>query len=62
MLHLRLPSNLPFCFGVNSFDCHMEAARAAGLTPSVYTSPTLQFDLDTPADWATLVSGVQHIV
>lgn len=62
VFHLRLPSDLPFCFGENSFDCHMEAARAAGLTPSVYTSPTLQFDLDTPADWATLVSGVQHVV
>jgi 2-phospho-L-lactate guanylyltransferase len=62
MLHLRLPSDLPFCFGENSFACHMEAARAAGLEPFVYVSPTLQFDLDTPADWATLVSGVDHVV
>jgi 2-phospho-L-lactate/phosphoenolpyruvate guanylyltransferase len=62
VLHLRLPSDLPFCFGVRSFQCHMDAARAAGFAPAVYTSPTLQFDLDTPADWAALVSGVQHIV
>lgn len=62
VLHLRLPSDLPFCFGVKSFQCHMDRARTAGLAPAVYTSPTLQFDLDTPADWATLVSGVQHIV
>jgi 2-phospho-L-lactate/phosphoenolpyruvate guanylyltransferase len=59
---LCLPSDLPFCFGENSFAYHMNAARAAGLTPAVYTSATLQFDLDTPADWATLVSGVQHVV
>jgi 2-phospho-L-lactate/phosphoenolpyruvate guanylyltransferase len=62
VLHLRLPSDLPFCFGENSFACHMAAARAAGLVPLVYTSPTLRFDLDTPADWATLVSGVHHLV
>ena len=62
VLHLRLPSELPFCFGEGSFQRHMDAARAVGLTPAVYTSPTLQFDLDTPADWATLVSVVQHIV
>lgn len=62
VLHLRLPSDLPFCFGEQSFRRHMEAARAAGLTPVVYSSPTLQFDLDTPADWATLVSGAHHIV
>jgi len=62
VLHLRLPSDLPFCFGEQSFQCHMDAARAAGLAPAVYTSPTLQFDLDTPADWATLVSAVHHLV
>ncbi len=62
VLHLRLPSALPFCFGEMSFRCHMEAARTAGLTPAVYSSPTLQFDLDTPADWAALVSGAHHIV
>ena len=60
VLHLRLPSDLPFCFGENSFARHLEAAEVAGLTPLIYASPTLQFDLDTPADWATLISGDQQ--
>jgi 2-phospho-L-lactate guanylyltransferase len=62
VLHLRLPSELPFCFGENSFVRHLEAAQVAGLTPLIYASPTIEFDLDTPADWATLISGEQHVV
>jgi 2-phospho-L-lactate guanylyltransferase len=61
-LHLHLPSDLPFCFGEHSFDRHLEAAAAAGLIPIVYDSPTLRFDLDTPADWETLVSVTQKVV
>jgi 2-phospho-L-lactate guanylyltransferase len=53
-LHLRLPPTLPFCFGEQSFARHQAAAAAAGLTPEVYDSPTLRFDLDAPAQWLEL--------
>jgi 2-phospho-L-lactate/phosphoenolpyruvate guanylyltransferase len=59
-LHLRLPSELPFCFGADSFARHLAAAAAADLTPAIYDSPTLRFDLDTPADLATFLSAAQH--
>jgi 2-phospho-L-lactate guanylyltransferase len=57
-LYLRLPSELPFCFGANSFVRHLSAARAAGYAPAVYDSPTLRFDLDTPSDLEKLASVV----
>ena len=50
-LHLRLPAALPFCFGEDSFAHHMAAAHAAGLTPQIYDSVTLRFDLDQPHHW-----------
>lgn len=61
-LYLRLPSDLPFCFGENSFARHLAAAAAAGLTPAIYDSPTLRFDLDTPADLAAFVAAAQQPV
>jgi 2-phospho-L-lactate guanylyltransferase len=57
-LHLRLPCALPFCFGEGSYARHLAAAARAGLTPAIYDSPTLRFDLDTPADLAGLHSGL----
>ncbi len=62
VLHLRLPSAFPFCFGENSFARHLEAAALYGVTPLVYDSPTLQFDLDTPVDLATLLSISQQVM
>jgi 2-phospho-L-lactate guanylyltransferase len=53
-LHLRLPPALPFCFGENSFAHHQAAAAEAGLTPQLYDSPTLRFDLDLPEQWLEL--------
>jgi 2-phospho-L-lactate guanylyltransferase len=55
-LHLRLPPALPFCFGEKSCARHQAAARAAGLTPQVYDSATLRFDLDQPEQWLALTS------
>jgi 2-phospho-L-lactate guanylyltransferase len=59
-LHLRLPSALPFHFGDDSFARHLAAAAAAGLAAAVYDSPTLRFDLDTPADLLALNSPLQQ--
>jgi 2-phospho-L-lactate guanylyltransferase len=53
-LYLRLPHAMPFCFGENSFARHLAAAAALGAAARVYDSPTLRFDLDTPADLARL--------
>jgi 2-phospho-L-lactate guanylyltransferase len=50
-LHLRLPAVLPFRFGEDSFAQHVAAAHAAGLTPHVYDSATVRFDLDQPQHW-----------
>lgn len=57
-LHLRLPCDLPFCFGEDSYARHLAAAAHAGLVPAIYDSPTLRFDLDTPADLAGLRRGL----
>jgi 2-phospho-L-lactate guanylyltransferase len=59
-LHLRLPSSLPFCFGEDSFARHLTVARAGGLAPVTYDSPTLRMDLDWPQDLATLPSVLQR--
>jgi 2-phospho-L-lactate guanylyltransferase len=59
-LHLRLPSDLPFCFGEGSFARHLSAARTAGLAPVTYDSPTLRMDLDWPQDLAALPSVLQR--
>jgi 2-phospho-L-lactate guanylyltransferase len=50
-LLVQPPLLIPYAFGVNSFARHTAAARAAGVQPVVIRSPTLAFDLDTPADW-----------
>lgn len=57
-LYLPLPCALPFCFGEDSYARHLAAAARAGLLPAVYDSPTLRFDLDTPADLAGMRSGL----
>ena len=50
-LHLRLPPLMRFSFGEGSFVQHCAAAHAAGLSPQVYDSATLRFDLDQPEHW-----------
>jgi len=50
-LLLRPPDLIPFAFGPDSFAAHCAAARAAGVQPVVYRSPTIALDLDTPEDW-----------
>jgi 2-phospho-L-lactate guanylyltransferase len=38
------------CFGVNSFAKHANAARRAGIEPSVFACPSLIHDIDQPQD------------
>ena len=49
-------------FGAKSFAAHQAAAKRAGLTVCVVLRSDLQFDLDTPADLATVRCGCQPAV
>jgi 2-phospho-L-lactate guanylyltransferase len=53
-LLMRPPLLIPFSFGVNSFLRHCATAVAAGVQPTIYHSPTVAFDLDTPDDWQAI--------
>jgi 2-phospho-L-lactate guanylyltransferase len=49
-LFLRPPGLIEFAFGPGSFEQHQQAARARGIEPVIYRSPTTALDLDVPAD------------
>ncbi len=49
-LFMRPPGLIPYRYGPGSFQRHIEEARAVGIEPIVYDSPTLSLDVDTPAD------------
>lgn len=51
-LGLRLPSNLPFHFGLQSAHLHRAAAEREGLIQRLYQSPTLALDVDNPESLA----------
>ena len=58
-LLMRPPDAMPFAFGPDSFEAHLEAARSRGLAFNVCERPHLAFDLDTAGDLARLKkSGV----
>ena len=50
----RPPGALPFAFGPDSFEAHLEAARSRGLEVGVCERPHLAFDLDTVGELARL--------
>ncbi len=49
-LLVRPPDALPFSFGQDSFDAHLEAARERGLSTRVCERTRIAFDLDTADD------------
>jgi 2-phospho-L-lactate/phosphoenolpyruvate guanylyltransferase len=53
-LLMRPPDALPFAFGPDSFEAHLEAARQRGLTVRVCERSHLAFDLDTAGELARL--------
>ena len=53
-LLMRPPDALPFAFGPDSFEAHLEAARKRGLGVKVCERSHLAFDLDTAGDLAQL--------
>lgn len=57
----RPPDAMPFAFGPDSFEAHLEAARSRGLAFKVCERSHLAFDLDTAGDLARLKeSGAAH--
>ena len=60
-LLIRPPDALPFAFGPDSFEAHLEAARKRTLEVQVCERSHLAFDLDTAGDLARLQkSGAAH--
>jgi 2-phospho-L-lactate guanylyltransferase len=53
---LAPPAAMPLTFGEPSFDNHLRAARARGLSAHVVTLPGLALDIDGPADLALLLA------
>lgn len=51
-LLLRPPDALPFLFGPNSFEAHLDEARRRGVPTRTCERPRLAFDLDTAGDLA----------
>lgn len=44
------PGNIPLRYGLNSFQCHLRAARAQGITPAVIELTGIAQDIDHPQD------------
>jgi 2-phospho-L-lactate/phosphoenolpyruvate guanylyltransferase len=44
------PDAVPFRFGEDSFFPHLDAARRAGIAPSILHQPGIAMDIDHPAD------------
>ncbi len=49
---LSPPDSIPLRFGDDSFFPHLEAARAAGIEPTILSLPGIGMDIDHPADLA----------
>jgi 2-phospho-L-lactate guanylyltransferase len=57
---LAPPGAMPLTFGEPSFANHLEAARAAGLSPRVLELPGIGLDVDGPDDLAVLLQRGPH--
>ncbi len=55
-LRLPLPTEFWVQYGRNSYHKHLAEARRLNFPIRTITSPTLQFDLDTPQDWQEYVT------
>ena len=60
-LLLRPPALIEPAFGLDSFNRHLQQLQTAGVSPVIYQSDTLAFDLDLPADWEKLIHHVESI-
>ena len=49
------PNSVPLRFGENSYFPHLEAARLAGIEPTIVRQPGIAMDIDHPADLAAFL-------
>jgi 2-phospho-L-lactate/phosphoenolpyruvate guanylyltransferase len=56
VISIPVASRFPFAYGPGSFRRHISAAHRAGLAVRVVRDPALGFDVDVPADLATLTA------
>src|SRR4051794_2215343 len=59
-LLLRPPTAIEPSFGPGSFDRHVAAAQAAGVTHRVERVPSLAFDVDTSDDLAVVAEAIER--
>jgi 2-phospho-L-lactate guanylyltransferase len=50
-LFMRPAGLIPYAYGANSFQHHLDHAKQAGASVEIYRSPAFEFDMDTPADY-----------
>lgn len=55
------PDCVPLRFGDNSYFPHLEAARAAGIQPTVLRQPGIAMDIDHPVDLAAFLRLPQSV-
>jgi 2-phospho-L-lactate/phosphoenolpyruvate guanylyltransferase len=55
-MYLPADAALRFCFGPDSCEKHLAAARAAKVSASVEKLPRLAFDVDTPEDYLFMIA------
>ena len=60
-LLLRPPALIEPAFGPDSFNRHLQQLQTAGVSPVIYQSDTLAFDLDLPADWEKLMHHAESV-
>jgi len=54
LMAMRPPTAIPFSYGPDSFDRHRAASLARGIAFHTVHNPRLAWDVDTPADLASL--------
>jgi 2-phospho-L-lactate guanylyltransferase len=56
LMLLRPPGRFALAYGPGSYELHVEAAAAAGMTVTAFDRAELELDIDTPADLATFLA------
>ena len=57
LMLLRPPGRFALAYGPGSYELHVDAAAAAGMTVTAFDRAELELDIDTPADLATFLAA-----